>query len=67
MIGCNNFDCNISTGICGSKTFGSGKLDDCGYWDIPCDLCARMWEKDYPRDYPCWPFSSTRIEENNST
>lgn len=58
MTGCNNFDCQISTGIDGSLTFGSGELDELGYWEFPCDFCARMWEKDNPKDGPCWPFKS---------
>ena len=28
--------CNASTGICGCITYGTGKLDDNGYWKVPC-------------------------------
>ena len=30
---CGNEDCCASTGICGRITFGSGELDDHGYWE----------------------------------
>ena len=50
------YACNVSTGIHGELTFGTGKLDDYGYWEFPCDECARKWEMAYPEDYPCWPF-----------
>ena len=36
---CGNSECSISTGICGSLTFGSGRLDDYGYWAKPCYVC----------------------------
>jgi hypothetical protein len=29
-------DCNTSTGICGSTTRGTGRLDFNGYWEFPC-------------------------------
>ena len=32
--------CIFSTGICGSLTAGQGKLDDMGYFAIPCPECA---------------------------
>ncbi|MGA2886216.1 MAG: hypothetical protein ABSE80_13895 [Halobacteriota archaeon] len=28
--------CNASTGICGCTTYGTGKLDYNGYWEVPC-------------------------------
>lgn len=33
--------CCFSTGICGNITAGQGKLDDNGYWEIPCYECIR--------------------------
>jgi len=36
-------DCSASTGICGQMTFGRGRLDDNGYWEIPCDECAESY------------------------
>jgi hypothetical protein len=35
---CDNPDCETSTGICGSFTHGTGKLDPNGYWEFPCEL-----------------------------
>jgi len=58
---CGNEDCSVSSGIHGSEnypgfTFGSGRLDDYGYWEKPCGTCARQNEKNHPEDGPCWPF-----------
>lgn len=33
--------CSFSTGIDGSITAGRGQLDDNGYWEFPCEDCAR--------------------------
>lgn len=52
--GCNDPRCKASSGICGAITFGKGELDDYGYWDEPCDLCARAWEKLRPGEF-AWP------------
>ena len=38
--------CGVSTGICGSLTYGQGKLSENGYWEKPCWLCAREAEID---------------------
>lgn len=57
MSACGNKDCGVSTGICDSLTFGSGYLDDHGYWNNPCWTCARDWEKNHP-DEECWPFEA---------
>lgn len=32
--------CRASTGICDNITAGQGKLDENGYWEIPCPECA---------------------------
>ena len=52
-----NKQVQVSTGICGSLTFGHGDLDDCGYWSEPCSEAARQHEVKYPKDGACWPFS----------
>lgn len=52
---CGNADCMVSTGIDGNLTFGSGNLCDYGYWDYPCEPCARAHEEKYPED-KCWPY-----------
>lgn len=53
---CGNPHCGISTGFHEGLTFGSGDLDFNGFWEKPCDLCARAWEKAHPENGPCWPF-----------
>lgn len=37
---CGNPACSVSIGICERLTFGSGYLDDHGYWDYACGICA---------------------------
>lgn len=41
MSKCNNPECACSTGIHEGLTYGSGELDDYGYWEFPCWECAR--------------------------
>ena len=60
---CGNPECYVSTGICDSLTFGRGELDDNGYWEVPCSICARAHERNYPEDGPCWPFIEDTLEE----
>lgn len=55
--------CKVSMGIHNGLTFGSGRLDDHGYWEIPCADCARAYEAANPQDYPCWPFAPARPNE----
>jgi hypothetical protein len=52
---CGNPDCGVSTGFCDELTFGSGDLDDWGYFEHPCHACARDWETTHPQDGQCWP------------
>ena len=49
-------NCGVSTGICGSLTFGRGHLDHLGYWSEPCSICARAYEAEHPGER-AWPFS----------
>lgn len=51
---CNNHKCCTSTGICESTTHGSGILDEHGYWQFPCFICAREYEKQGTERH--WPF-----------
>jgi hypothetical protein len=41
---CGDEKCCTSTGIDGGLTFGQGKLDEYGYWQYPCEICAEDWE-----------------------
>lgn len=50
----NHLKCCVSTGVCGSLTFGQGKLDAHGYWEKPCKKCADEFKKKYPEN-KCWP------------
>lgn len=34
---------NVSTGICGSITYGYGRLDNNGYWQFPVYPKRRAW------------------------
>ena len=52
---CGKVECGASTGIDGSVTFGSGELDDFGYWEKPCSICATEWERLNPGE-TAWPF-----------
>lgn len=49
--------CRVSSTICDTFSFGRGRLDDHGFWSIPCPECARAHEKQFPEDGECWPFS----------
>lgn len=61
--GCDNKECCVSMGICGALTFGSGELDEFGYWEKPCHKCARAYEKLEPKtDRRCWPFDKDKKE-----
>jgi len=53
---CGHPHCSVSTTISGHLSFGSGRLDDYGYWQKPCGRCAEAYEKEYPWQGSCWPF-----------
>jgi hypothetical protein len=58
--GCGDEDCGVSTGIVDEElTFGSGELDEHGYWELPCAKCARAYERLNPKAGSCWPFAKT--------
>jgi len=59
---CGDPKCGVSTGEHGRLTFGKGKLDDHGYWKIPCGICARNHEENHPEYGPCWPFKRKEFE-----
>lgn len=41
--GCGSRDCCVSTSIFDDMTFGSGRLDDNGFWELPCLICETAW------------------------
>jgi hypothetical protein len=59
---CGNPLCSVSTGISGHLTFGSGELDEHGYWEKPCWTCARASEKANPNIGACWPFENPEVD-----
>lgn len=68
--GCSNAGCCASTGLhadddvsLSGMTFGSGRLDENGYWEFPCDPCARAFEVAFPEATPCWPFPSQDLNQ----
>jgi len=52
---CGNPDCGVSSGICERITFGSGELDDHGYWEHPCVICAAVAQRFTPSLGEVWP------------
>jgi hypothetical protein len=53
--------CHVSTGIHDFLTFGTGHLDDNGFWEHPCAECARAHEKQFPQCGPCWPHTEVQL------
>ena len=46
--------CKVSTTITDAISFGTGNLDEFGFWDHGCDTCARAYEKANPGS-EAWP------------
>jgi hypothetical protein len=59
---CGNPNCSVSSSFNDELTFGSGELDDYGFWEKPCKPCARAFEKAHPDRGACWPFHDSDIE-----
>jgi len=52
---CGRADCGRSTSIDDvTITFGRGWLDDQGFWEFPCAVCAADFKKAHP-ERPVWP------------
>lgn len=57
-------DCNVSQGICESITFGSGEINEHGYFQYPCYFCARRHEEiGNLKRGTCWPFLNQNYEK----
>ena len=54
--------CSVSTGIHECLTFGSGRLDESGFWERPCEACARAHEEQFPECGPCWPHTQEQLK-----
>jgi hypothetical protein len=59
---CGNPKCGCSTGIHQGLTFGSGELDALGFWQYPCPICAREWDKRQAAE--CEDFRQNLIRSN---
>lgn len=53
--GCERKNCSSSTGIHNGITFGTGCLDDYGFWQFPCDQCEQHWIKLFGSIYSITP------------
>jgi hypothetical protein len=42
-------------------SFGTGLLDNLGFWEIGCPECARAHEAQFPEDGECWPHSDETL------
>jgi hypothetical protein len=50
-------NCKWSTGIHDGPTVGTGSLDDSGFWEHPCHVCARRSEITNGKTLNhCWPY-----------
>jgi hypothetical protein len=54
--------CCWSTGIHDCLTVGRGKLDEYGFWEIPCPTCARRYEAENPHKCPVWPHTDADLD-----
>lgn len=52
---CGNPKCGGSTNIAEDASFGHGELDECGFWEFPCPVCARDYEREHPNEN-AWPY-----------
>ena len=61
--------CSASSGIHEGITFGNGELDEHGYWEKPCYVCARGWDVKFNNEFypsgesmtPAWPFKRDEV------
>ena len=64
MAKCNNNKCGTSSIGPDSFGFGAGRLNTNGFYEFPCDACARAFEEKHP-EYKgrCWPPQGQDIEK----
>jgi len=60
---CDNPDCHASS-FEDIPTFGSGELDEYGFWEKPCGICARKYER--LTGIKSWPFAKDNRQEGES-
>lgn len=44
--------CGISMTICERFSLGQGNLDEFGYWEIPCEECAKEFREELKEKFP---------------
>jgi hypothetical protein len=49
--------CCWSSGIHEGPTVGYGELNESGYWQYGCNVCARMYERKHPKEGRVWPWA----------
>ena len=59
LLACGNKDCCASSNIAGHASFGSGELDDYGFWEKSCFICARSYETATRKT--AWPYTDEYI------
>lgn len=57
--GCGNPECGVASGPDDSYSFGSGDLDENGFWSKPCFVCSKRWYDKWTET--TWPYSFIRI------
>lgn len=62
--GCGRKQCRASTTIADTISFGTGNLDEFGFWEHGCDACARAYEKAHPGS-EAWPPAQKVQDEKN--
>lgn len=50
---CGNPNCSATSNIAEDLSFGSGEMDNNGFWERPCAICARAYEKENPGAQCC--------------
>lgn len=58
-----HYKCRWSTGVHDHLTVGQGELDEYGFWERPCSICARKHEAEHPGSM-VWPHSKKYFENN---
>ncbi len=58
----NHHDCIWSSTVLETLSVGRGECDFIGFWEQPCQECARRHEMEHPEDGQVWPFAA-QIEE----
>jgi hypothetical protein len=61
--GCGRPECGASTTINEDISFGTGFLDNDGFWEEGCYTCARAWEKIHHHDR-AWPYFMTMSDSS---